>query len=892
MENLGNLIFAEPIDLDLIRYIYNTINNHKSFDRDQLANLNIQFKTIMSSIHKNKYNIVNYSHSKNMGIGRVYANKNNSLASIKKIIRNTLCADKVIDIDEDKSYATHTYNLARQLGYIHTDMMNINAYISDKDNKFRNDIASYYNIDPKNAKMILNSVLFGKTLKNTLIANDIKKDTPIHPFVKSFVDEISNVKDFLCNHHKYTHLKNDIYKKYTKTNFKDIPVKDRLTYKTLDKYNHLKPSNTLFSYILQNQEYLSLQAKLDALIELNAIEIAKIKIKGQGNKLCDVYLCSLAHDGIMIFKKNGFNYDTQFLNDLSYKVRCKLNYDVYNLSIKPTDDKLDIDFEDYEEFKEKIDDDTTTNHFIRYSMNDAIAGNIIVKKLKDILIYDDNTELWYYYENGYFKTINKQDVQTLILNLFGNDGIYYDDLFTLEGHYFITDKTSKIINFIKYPLTQSNFYTTYLHTSKGYILFQDKILKATAHGIELIDHTPSIKFFVKPIELNAQLLYDIHYNKLGTYKENELLDIHTIKQYSEYVENQIFKEPYDNELYGKALQNYIIRSLFGLFIGEMDKMFLTMRGGANSSKGVITNWLNVCVRELIGELNGDVLCAKYNKEADDAKALAPFVYLLSTRLVIVNELSKSAKYNTNLFKKLSSGGDTIIARALFKNQVAVPVCFKLICFMNDWLVAEDGDDALMLRNKAIEMNYTFGSVEDPEKKIKRGDPNIKNICETDEKYRYAFLLTLLNNYSYTHQWDERVELTSKTLTTKNIDDKLRIIEMVMGDAKEFQKQYILCKFNNIKYNINDSDIIQQEKCYITTDEMRYIYNRLVKAYPKKYYTMGFKLKKDFIEYLEKNCGVYKFRMTSGGLRSKWVYVGIQPIIDDDDDYENDEIEEF
>lgn len=889
---MDTLTFAEPIDLDVTRYIYNTINNHKSFDTEQLANLNLQLKTMMSSIHKNKYNIVNYSHSKNMGIGRVYPIKNNSLASIKKIVRNTLCCDKVIDIDEDKSYATHTYNLAKLLGYNHTDMMNINAYICDKDNKIRNDIASYYNIDLKNAKMILNSVLFGKTLKNTIIANDIKKNTPIHPFVKSFVDEISNVKNYLCNHHKYTHLKNDIYKKYTKTNFKDVPLKDRLIYKTLDKYNHLKPSNTLFSYILQNQEYLSLQAKLDALIELNAIEIAKIKIKGQGNKNTFAYLCSLAHDGIMIFKKNGFNYDTQFFNELSNKVRCKLNYDVYNLSIKPTDDKLDIDFEDYEAFKQKIDDDTTTNHFIRKNISDATAGKIIINKLKDILIYDDNTELWYYYENGYFKTINKQDIQTLILKLFGNDGIYSDDLFTLQGHYFNTDKTSKIINFIKYPLTQSNFYTKYLHTSKGYILFQDKILKATTNGIELMDHTPSIKFFVKPIELNAQLLYDIHYNKLGTYKENGLRDIHTIKQYSLYVENQIFKEPYDNELYGKALQNYIIRSLFGLFIGEMDKIFLTMRGGANSSKGVITNWLNICVGELIGELNGDVLCSKYNKEADDAKALAPFVYLLSKRLVVVNELSKSAKYNTNLFKKLSSGGDTIIARALFKNQVSVPVCFKLLCFMNDWLVAEDGDDALMLRNKAIEMNYTFGSVEDLENKIKKGDTNIKNICETDIKYRYAFLLTLLKNYSYTHQWDDIVEHTSKTLTTKNIDDKLQIIEMIMGDAKEYQKQYILCKFNNIEYNITCSDTIQQEKCYITTDEMSEIYNRLVRAYPKKYYKMGFKLKRDFIDYLNEKCGVVKHKISSGVLRKRWVYVGIQPIADDDDDDDDGDDDEI
>jgi hypothetical protein len=881
MEELSNLTFAEPIDLNLVRYLYNVINSSAGYTPDELANLNIQLKTIMKSISRNNYNIVNYSHSKNMGIGRVYASKNNAVASVKKIVRNTIVGDNFIDIDEDKSYATHTYNLALHLGYNPTQMVNILSYITDNDNKIRNDIAKYYEIEVKNAKMILNAVLFGKTLKNALTMN-VAKSKPIYPFVNAFVNEIENVKQFLCSHNNYTHLKNDIYKKYIKTDWDKVSKKDRITYKTLELYNQNKPINTLLSYILQHQEYLSLEAKLKALVEMNAIDVIKIKIKGNGNKCVDAYLCSLAHDGVMLVKKKDFVYDKQFINQLAYNVKCKLNYSIYNLSIKPTTERIDINYDDFEDFKSKTDDDVGLKHFIRHKITDATAGEIIKTSLKDKLVYDDNIETWYFYDNGYFKTINKGDVSSLILSLFGENCSYGDALFTLEGHYFNTDKSSKIINFIKEGLKYTDFYKDHLSSSKGYILFKDKIIQSTATGIKLLDHTPNIKFFVKPIDLDATLIYNILNNELGTYvKEKDISFINDILKYETYVDKTIFKDPYDDDAYGNALKNYIIRSLFGLFIGDKDKIFLTMRGGANSSKGVITNWVNKCFGSLIGELNGEVLCAKLNKEADDAKALAPFASLLSCRLIIINEISKSSKYNTVLIKKISSGGDTIQVRALFKNQVSVSVCFKLLLFMNEWIVAEDNDDALIVRNKAIEMNYTFGAVENLDKKIKKGDAEIKNICETDIKYRYAFVLALMRCLTYTHSWNDIVEETSKRLTTKNLDDKLQIVERIMCDSKE-NNQYILCKFNNI-----DVDVNNYGNHFITTDEMRDIYDRLPRAYPKKHYEMGFKLKRDFIEYLEKNCGVVKIRCNEGKYRNKWLYVGIDKIINDDEDEDED-----
>jgi putative DNA primase/helicase len=163
----------------------------------------------------------------------------------------------------------------------------------------------------------------------------------------------------------------------------------------------------------------------------------------------------------------------------------------------------------------------------------------------------------------------------------------------------------------------------------------------------------------------------------------------------------------DVRLYVQKLIGY---SLTGY---SSEKAFPIFWGAGNNGKGSIFETLAKCVlgHDYAVSMNPDGILSSDKKESQDRVN----VQFMGRRLVVVEETADGDMLNSKAVKSLSSGGDTLAARLLFKEAVNFAPTHSIMLMTNAEPRIDCFDVAMKSRIKFIH----FGVTVEPNGKIRR-----------------------------------------------------------------------------------------------------------------------------------------------------------------------------
>jgi hypothetical protein len=195
-------------------------------------------------------------------------------------------------------------------------------------------------------------------------------------------------------------------------------------------------------------------------------------------------------------------------------------------------------------------------------------------------------------------------------------------------------------------------------------------------------------------------------------------------------------------------REYFIYCLARALAGKYeDKKWFINKGSRNSGKGVITKLLQNAFKIFVGTFNSGSLTRKQNENADDAKNLSWVVKKKDCRLLISNEVQEDAILNGKMLKQLASGGDTILGRCNYQDEIEFVPQFTMMLQLNN-LKGVDPVDAL----ESCEQFYCKSKFVREDELIegqpflKLKDDNIKTLIDKPEIID-AFTIYIVNHFA-------------------------------------------------------------------------------------------------------------------------------------------------
>jgi phage/plasmid-associated DNA primase len=334
--------------------------------------------------------------------------------------------------------------------------------------------------------------------------------------------------------------------------------------------------------------------------------------------------------------------------------------------------------------------------------------------LGELYVFDDETGLWNSNENIQFKIIGRFEEHLHLLRE-GKDGRMikspksYGNTTVLKRQLIPELKT---LNINDEWLKQSQ------SSSLGKILFNNGYLDMkTGDFHETFD--PNIVFFYK-INQDWEQFYD-----------DDL-------EYMRSVERRMFLDPL-----GADVGDYLILNLARGFAGDVMKRIIFGLGGTDCGKSVLTKAIACALGGYAGSFNAENLA--YSKSSADEAAQMRWVMLLRyKRIIFSNEMKSTVELNGNMIKKISSGGDSVIARSHCKEEEEFCPHFLPMCMSNDLNKITPYDDAVSNRIRVVSFKKRFVEVPRNDWELPM-DRNIEKEIETP-KFKRAFVGMLVRRY--------------------------------------------------------------------------------------------------------------------------------------------------
>lgn len=245
---------------------------------------------------------------------------------------------------------------------------------------------------------------------------------------------------------------------------------------------------------------------------------------------------------------------------------------------------------------------------------------------------------------------------------------------------------------------------------------------------------------------------------------------------------------------GKEVGNYYIQMLSCGLLGCLLKKIYFCLGETNTGKSTITNAIMASCGSYTGTFNAE--CLTYDKTSQDQAQKMRWTLLLRyKRLVFSNELSTESKLNGNYIKKISSGGDRIVARTHQKTEEEFVPHFMTTIFANDMCEIKPYDNAMNKRTDVIPYEKTY-VLSNPNENQLLIDENIKHEINTD-KFQKTFLQLMIRAYEK-YKSDGIIEKPDILNDVKNnwIEQKTNIME-------EFLLDFVITN--------NENDVVQCSK---------------------------------------------------------------------------------
>jgi hypothetical protein len=573
----------------------------------------------------------------------------------------------------------------------------------------------YIDLDFKNAHpKILETLCLKHNIKCDYLTNYIiNRDALLTEWgllINYDKDEIKHI--FLC-------ALNGNTTKYIIPNWNDILEE----FKNIHKNISLLPEYDIILKEVEDKERTNIYAKVVnrilCQIENNCLQ-SLYKVLNKKDLLNvvidDTYykVCSLIFDGIQI----PLNEKTRaFCNNDNFKIISSVieNETGFYLEIthKPFDCKLSI--------PDNIEDDEDDEDI--YVSNDGDAAEHIISKFSNYMIncnnirYINYNNIWIcdadIIKSIMYGWIFKTTMKQITLNSF---------------RYYNRDKTciNKCLeilyqNWCSFIPNNPTFISNMLINSKEYLPFINGIYSMRER--KLLNYEDVCVQFTQIIDRNYP-----EYNQ----------------EYYDMLMEKIIIPILPDEEERKYFIYCIARALAGKY---EDKKWFINKGSRNSGKGVITKLLQNAFRKFVGTFNSGSLTRKLNENADDAKNLSWVVKKKDCRLLISNEVQEDAILNGKMLKQLASGGDAILGRCNYQDEIEFIPQFTMMLQLNNLRGVEPVDalescEQFYCKSKFVSKDALIEG--QPFLKLK--DDNIKNLIEKPEIID-AFTIYVLNHFA-------------------------------------------------------------------------------------------------------------------------------------------------
>ena len=702
--------FSLELDHELLQIISKTKNNYFTEDR---------LKLLQPILNAMDGNILNIKHNNRYDMGRFYANNSISPICVSRHIKHTLFHYlDWIDIDMIKGHPSILYSIAKNNGI---ELPTFKMYLENPD-KILSEFIKFYSsendqLTVSDVKGIFNIKIYGgkhKTWVESLGKEGKEIGTKeIHPIESAFDNEINTIIELVYLNNKYIA---DIIKG--------------------DEKSEYKIRNKVMSYFCGTIENEILYICYKFLVSKGVFEEKK---------------CALEYDGLCFKRPNGLNMD-EIMIELNHKIKKDTGLDV-KMKIKNYDPEyIHNDIIEIRNIKEdiKVEEDLAVENIDNESKQllaetDEEAASILFNKFKEIL-KSYKGRLFLKHCNIWIHDVLK--ITDILLSQILKSNISKWCPIKLKVLPYSQNITcaKKILETLLIKVRVENddpeLYNKFHSTTKNKLCFKDGVLDFKAR-----------KFYTwKNIDFEyfTTIMIDMEYN---TYFNDP--DKSIIRE----ITDKIFNNMYGNNTV-TALQ-FLSRAITGNY---EDKNWASYLGNRDCGKGVQYDILKNSLGDYVSTFElGNLL---YNRKTsgmentDCSKKLYWLIDLEFIRLAISQEtpdLSSELKCSSKMLKKITGGGDTIVARRnydRFDTHFKIDTTFYILG--NNSLEVDNND----CNEHRLEFNSVnqFKSIEEIENLKNNGkcdlemlrykvkDVNIKENCNKDS-WRKAMIYLLYENYT-------------------------------------------------------------------------------------------------------------------------------------------------
>lgn len=582
---------------------------------------------------------VNYFYDKNKEIGRVYPERSLSLCCLRRPIRHVLSNGLYIDIDMKNAHykiADEIFNKEEfKYRIIHDYVLNRTKYLKLLADSFNVEgFCNLLNPDNDDDYDALKEYYLRKLYYGTDIGwiNDFQlPNAPMPEITKGLTNELDEIANIIktCN-----------------------PSWLELNNKS-DNIN-----GTIVSWFLQEYERRILEKMYD---------FFKSKKYILGND------CVLCYDGIMI----PLNKKLENKSEIDKLLRDAEKYIFKNIGINVELTTKPFDMLEYNETLQNINIEHVDDPIILIDdKNDAQAISILMDKfIKDDLIYCHGK---FYLKTGYFWTVEKQLIESNLLQIVLNSGIKTTtakgDLKCYAQHMPVAKNLVKgLLSYVSLN-PQDDIYQKFHTTNIGKLCFLDGVLFV---------ESKTWKYWNDPFfeyEENKVYTTIVIQREFGQYFEAFYRTPGGDRQTIEDIKNKLFEIVFGEQT--EKMLNYLSRAIFGFYT---DKDWGLWVGSRNSSKGCVDTLLRASFEKYITSLPSNVFISKKSL-TNDTKEMSWLLDLEYVRLAIVQEIDrkdKSVTINGTTIKSVNSGGDSQKTRRNYGEIQEFSTSAKIMFFVND-----------------------------------------------------------------------------------------------------------------------------------------------------------------------------------------------------------------
>lgn len=199
----------------------------------------------------------------------------------------------------------------------------------------------------------------------------------------------------------------------------------------------------------------------------------------------------------------------------------------------------------------------------------------------------------------------------------------------------------------------------------------------------------------------------------------------------------------------KERQRYFLGSCARGMAGHFtDKEWLVCVGDRNAGKGVMVGCFEAAFEGYIGTFNADAFMYRTNI-GDSAKDRSWMLDHEFHRMIFSNECTcdpRKLKLNGNLIKSFNSGGDYLVARKNFQDEVAFRVQARMAIMVNDLPPVRPADAMETMAQVSFETVFKEDLEEGAMEHMREANPGIKAFIQRPEM-RDAFVHIVMDHYS-------------------------------------------------------------------------------------------------------------------------------------------------